>query len=465
MRERKDVLSTAVSFRLSRFSRPYRQRLLAGLKDLDDFCAEEVKCSLPYLFSQSLRTDELLAQYVMRRHNTTEGKKLYLVKHALLCCQHIQPRLKGRINTAWENLRVWEEKRVSRLRPPLPVPLWMMMLGLSRGHAAVVSDPSAKLQWSLFATLLEVGLLCMFRPGEHLKLRHVDNISMPGDFTFSQPFAALRVANPKNRRQFGVEQFVLLRNPGTIQRIREIHIEGLDMPLWKDKPALFGKLFKTVCRELQITACRFTPASLRPGGALRGLKYQDLTPDQLSRAAKRYPGDQKLQRYTKAIIASQELDGEEDAEPAPCLPVAIREPSQKRPLKTGFSCCRSFALWLSNLNLHRAVVFAIFAIALVFVVKPGLATVCAQVFVKVIRLVLRRIAGFVVLLVEGLLDELIYQIEFSIRQALPSNMDPQDIVQAPFNLFSHFLSAFTGAGVSLLAVYMQARRGQIPAID
>ena len=84
---------------------------------------------------------------------------------------------------------------------------------------------------------------------------------------------------------------------------------------------------------------------------------------------------------------------------------------------------------------------------------------------KFVRLVLRRITGFIVLLLEGLLDELVYQIEFSIRQALQANMDFEKMVQAPLNLFSHILSAVTGAGLTLLGTYMRTRHGHIPALD
>lgn len=77
---------------------------------------------------------------------------------------------------------------------------------------------------------------------------------------------------------------------------------------------------------------------------------------------------------------------------------------------------------------------------------------------------MRRITGFIVLLLEGLLDELIYQIEFTIKQAIPSNIDLEQMAQSPVNLFSHLISAVTGAAFSLLVNYMHARRGQIPAI-
>ena len=116
------IYTSSAAFRLSRFSRPYRQRLLAGLQDLESFCHGQGPCSLAALLRNLNIADEVLSLYVMQRHVDPEKKQLYVVKHALLCCQHVQPKLKGRINTAWENLRVWEEQRTSSLRPPLPIP-------------------------------------------------------------------------------------------------------------------------------------------------------------------------------------------------------------------------------------------------------------------------------------------------------------------------------------------------------
>lgn len=200
------------------------------------------------------------------------------------------------------------------------------------------------------------------------------------------------------------------------------------------------------------------------GGALRGLRYEELSQEQLAKAAKRYPSDQKLQKYAKVIVASAELDGNE-AEPEPCLPIAIRAPAADGSQPPARSALKTLGAWLYMLSLRRALMMTLACISLVFILKPSLATACAQVFVKFVRLVIRRIAGFVVLLLEGLLDELIYQIEFSIRQALPPNLVLQDMAQAPFNFMSHIFSALTGAGFALLTRRMQAGRGVIPAID
>ena len=200
------------------------------------------------------------------------------------------------------------------------------------------------------------------------------------------------------------------------------------------------------------------------GGALRGLKYSDLSQEQLGRAAKRYPADQRLQKYAKAIIASMELDDHE-REPEPCLPVAVREQAMTHHQHTLRQRMKPMLSWCCRLMLHRTLLLVLVTIALVFVLKPSLATACTKVLVKVVRLVLRRITGFLVLLLEGLLGELVYQIEFSIRQALPANIDLEQMARAPFALVSHLISALTGAGITLLTTYLQARRGHIPLLE
>ena len=85
MRRRVQISSAA--FRLSRFSKPYRQRLLAGLLDLDGYCRKHGPYSLAELLGNLNIADEVLSLYVMQRHGSLEQKQLYVVKHALLCCQ------------------------------------------------------------------------------------------------------------------------------------------------------------------------------------------------------------------------------------------------------------------------------------------------------------------------------------------------------------------------------------------
>eukprot|EP00438_Fugacium_kawagutii_P027182 Skav234841 [mRNA] locus=scaffold1428:275955:276593:- [translate_table: standard] len=198
------------------------------------------------------------------------------------------------------------------------------------------------------------------------------------------------------------------------------------------------------------------------GGALKGAHFEDLTYDQLVKASKRYPADSRLQKYAKTVVTSMELDGAE-GEPEPCLPLAVRQTAVEAVDKEAWKNW----LWriLRRLTLHRAVVFCLVFMAVILIVKPSLATACTRVLVKFFRLALRRLTGFLLLILEGLLDELVYQIEFSLRQALPQDFDWDQLQQNPLNLFSHLLSALSGAAISMLSSYMVRRHRPIPAVD
>ncbi len=136
MGHRRDPESARVQavFRFSRFSSAYRSRLLAGLLDVQSFLREATGLSLQRVLSDPNLANEVLGCYVMSRHETHPAKSLSTVKHGLLGCQHLRPTIKGRLLTPWENLRVWEERKTTQLRPPLPAAIWCVMVGLARGH-------------------------------------------------------------------------------------------------------------------------------------------------------------------------------------------------------------------------------------------------------------------------------------------------------------------------------------------
>lgn len=294
--------SSPVLFRFSRFSKAYRSRLLLGLKDLQSFCRHEVGRSLAYVITKAEIADRVLGSYVMQRHRNTSGKSLSLVKHALLGCQHVRPDLKGRLSTSWENLRVWEEQKVGRLRPPLPIPLWCMMVGLSRAKGLTAKDHKIAFEWLVFAVFLELGLLCLLRPGELVKLRKQD-IALPGDFAFGQPQAAIRIEAPKNRRHFGKEQFVTLKHPNVISWLKRIMVGSESDTLWPSAPSRFSKLFKQIVTDLNLQACRFTPGSLRPGGAT--LLYSRGTPISVLRFMGRWTAERSLEHYIQQAMSTQ----------------------------------------------------------------------------------------------------------------------------------------------------------------
>ena len=304
-----DLPKSQALFRLSRFSPEYRGRLIKGILDLQVFCRKEFNLRLATILKHPKTADEVLGQYVISRHQSAPKTALSIVKHGLLCVQHVCPSLRKNLSTPWENLRVWEEQKTTRLRAPLPIPLWVFMIGLARGHARVCTQPQRR-EWELFAVLIEIGLLCMLRPGEIFKLLWSD-LALPGDFCLSQAHAAIRVVSPKNRRQFGNEQFVSLTNGNTIEWLRSLQLQNSDERIWESSPQQFGRLFKQVAKELGIGRCRFTPASLRPGGATmyfgKGISIPVL------RFMGRWTVEKSLEHYIQQAMATQILNRLEES--------------------------------------------------------------------------------------------------------------------------------------------------------
>lgn len=290
-------------FRFSRFSSAYRTRLLNGLQDVNDFLIAEMGVTLRGLIHSKPRVvDRCLGRYVMHMYTHVGTSALSRVKHGLLGCQHLFPRLRNRITTAWENLRVWEEQRVTRLRSPLPIPLWGFMIGLARAHGRTCLDDNARIEWFTFALMLEIGVLCMLRPGELCKLKHSDFV-LPDDFALGQAQAAIRIVAPKNRRQFGAEQFVTLKNPNVICGLRHLLSSDVEKNFWPSKPRRFSVLFKQVVNELGLDSLKLTPGSLRPGGATmffgRGVNIASL------RFMGRWTAERSLEHYIQQAMATQ----------------------------------------------------------------------------------------------------------------------------------------------------------------
>ena len=258
--------ASAVAFRLSRFSPAYRQRLLDGLKDLHEYTLGVHGCTLDAVCKKPAFADLVLGEYVICRFNEKKCGSLSKVKHALLGCQHTFPTLRSKIATCWANLKTWEEQRTSRLRPPIPGPIWVMCLGLARAHGITESSRTQRDMWNAFAVLVEIGFVCMLRPGELINLAHSD-IALPGTFVTSQRHAALRVVSPKNRRQFGEHQFVLLKHSNAIAWLESIYKPNCTSRIWQFSRREFSDRFKQIMKELEVVDCKFTPASLRPGGA------------------------------------------------------------------------------------------------------------------------------------------------------------------------------------------------------
>lgn len=292
----------AAKFRLARYSAPYRSRLLAGLNSLQGFCQDHVGTRLSDAILEPAGADATLAAYILWAHDQKATIPLYVAKHALLGAQIVNPALKRQLPTAWSNLQTWEEERVHRLRPPLPIPIWCCLLGLARAHASSTTAAEAT-EWWTFAVLVEIGLLCLLRPGELFKLSWGD-ISLPGSLSFGHSHAAIKIEAPKNRRQFGASQFVSLVHPGAIAWLEKLRVgQGNSNKIWPRSRSHFGKRFKQLLSELQLTDCRFTMSSLRPGGAT--FLFGRGVPISAIRFTGRWCVERTLEHYLQLATATQ----------------------------------------------------------------------------------------------------------------------------------------------------------------
>ena len=142
----------------------------------------------------------------------------------------------------------------------------------------------------------------MLRPGELQKLTHAD-VAMPGTFVMSKAHAALKITSPKNRRQFGEFQFVLLRHPNAFSWLAKIHQEGSDKPIWNGSSREFSDKFRQMMKELGLSGLGFTPGSLRAGGAT--MFFNRNTPISSLRFMGRWTAEKSLEHYIQLAMSTQ----------------------------------------------------------------------------------------------------------------------------------------------------------------
>ena len=143
----------------------------------------------------------------------------------------------------------------------------------------------------------------MLRPGELLRLTHED-ISLPGSFIMTRSHGALRITSPKNRRQFGENQFVLVKHENTLAWLARVHDKNsINKALWKWSGREFSLKFSTIMTELGVKACNFTPASLRPGGAT--MYFNQGVHSSTLRFMGRWTVEKSLEHYIQLAMATQ----------------------------------------------------------------------------------------------------------------------------------------------------------------
>ena len=196
------------------------------------------------------------------------------------------------------------------------------------------------------------------------------------------------------------------------------------------------------------------------GGALAGTQYDAVAPDRVRKAAKRYAGDSDFQKFAKAFTLLEDLK-EEDT-PAPCRPVVVKPPSDVALVGTDRVRSRFWKIFniLNTWSVkHKHLTVGIVIVLLALLARFRFARVMAKLWVGALRLVLRRVIGFVVMLLEGVVDEMIYQLDFLIRNALPLHIPASDSTGGSSNWVSHILSGSFGAAIAVFTTWRRTAAG------
>ena len=195
------------------------------------------------------------------------------------------------------------------------------------------------------------------------------------------------------------------------------------------------------------------------GGNLDGTEFKKLTLEQLKRAARRYPSDITLRKYAKTKLTMMELEGKDD--PLPCAPISqnqvvLAKGAIVRNRGKEILLAAKTIIW--ELLVHPFWKYVCLIAFLIVLARRTIMHVSTKCLARMLRLVLREVFHFLTLLLEGLADEIIYQIDYTVRTALPPNVELKDVAKSPGLLVYHILSAGWGAGMAFLVNYIQARR-------
>ena len=254
--------------RWSKYSAAYQKRLVEGGKELNAFLLKN-GISWNFLSQGKSRTaDEILESFVSEKMLENCKSSLRVAKHAVLLLQVMRPRLRKKLQNTWTALRSWEEQLPSGYRPPLPPALLAALVCQSCVRAQQADNSKERHLWFALTTLTLAGFFGLLRPGEMFQLTAGDVVPA-NSLALASSFAVIRINRPKNARQMGAQQYVEVRHPDAINWLSWLKTQrGKDeQALWPSTAHTFRKMFKKLCHSLRLERLRFSPASLRAGGA------------------------------------------------------------------------------------------------------------------------------------------------------------------------------------------------------
>lgn len=193
------------------------------------------------------------------------------------------------------------------------------------------------------------------------------------------------------------------------------------------------------------------------GGTLQGTPYEAVSDDRLRKVAKRYNGDAAFQKYARAYVILSELDI--SGEPRPCEPLVAKGTSKEKAVSENrASSYLSFcAKMFSHCVQSKWTICLLLCLTGSFLLRPSISHLFGKVTVSLIRLIFRRVLAICSMLLDGVVDEVVYQLDHTVTAVLPDPGISQE-VPGPSKFMAHLFSGLVGAAVAVLA---GQRRAQI----
>ena len=247
------------------YSEHYAAHLAAGWEDLLKFF-EEDGISRRSLGLLTRAWDYVLVTYVKARYRARASRSL--VVHALLAVQKRKRWTRAALPRAWAWTWAWRERAPPKASTPCPRPILEAILGVLFGLATM--SPTEALRRKFWTALgaLWMGFEGMLRPCEFATARTDTMVFGEELGDLESPYLVVVVETPKNRRAFGVHQYVLVDSPPLVCFMKWIYdATTAGLPLFKGGRQALATIFEDALAMLLIPKGTFTLRSLRPGKA------------------------------------------------------------------------------------------------------------------------------------------------------------------------------------------------------
>eukprot|EP00435_Cladocopium_sp_Y103_P035960 s1278_g9.t1 len=169
---------------------------------------------------------------------------------------------------------------------------------------------------------------------------------------------------------------------------------------------------------------RFKRAQVK-GGAHRGARYTDLSEAEIRRCATSYKGDPRFAQFCKQWVAINSLAPSAGDGPKPPEKTAItrtvehhRNPATWK--SWSLSLIMTAARFVWKLAKGRRLLACFFGLLMIIIVsRPAFATLISKLLVLLVRGVARRVFHVFALLVDGILDEAVAQVDSALKYPAP----------------------------------------------